>query len=198
MAPHAAPAFVLPSQRVEPYEEVEKPIQAAVTSIQARSDQHVNIAQVARNYEIHITRLRARLQGRQSKQERQGANSKLSADQELPVCQYLDCLDTIGTSARLQMVSSCANAILAYGHTSPDPAPRVGDYWAPRFLDRHPEYDIRKQKTIHSDRKNAHQPDNIRTWFDKYHAVCQEYNIQPADQYNFDKTGFRIGIGQDQ
>jgi len=122
MAPLAAPAFVLPSQRVEPYEEVEKRIQAAVTAIQARSDQYVNIAQVARNYEIPITRLRAGLQGRQSKQEHQGANSKLSEDQELAVCQYLDRLDTIGTCARPQMVSSCANAILAYGHTSSDPA----------------------------------------------------------------------------
>lgn len=123
MAPLAAPAFVLPSQHVEPYEEVQKRIQAAVTAIQARSDQYVNIAQVARNYEIPITRLRAGLQGRQSKQERQGANSKLSEDQELAVCQYLDRLDTIGTCARLQMVSSCANAILSSGHTSSDPAP---------------------------------------------------------------------------
>jgi len=55
MAPQAAPAFVLPSRRIEPYEEVEKGIQAAVTSIQARSDQYVKIAQVARNYEIPFT-----------------------------------------------------------------------------------------------------------------------------------------------
>ena len=193
-----APAFVLPSQRVEPYEEVEIRIQAAVSFIQARPDERINVAEIARTYEIPVARLRARLQGRQSRQDRPGANRKLSEDQELAVYQYLDPLDSIGTSARIAMVSSCANAILGYGHTGSDPPPRVGDHWASRFLDRHPEYHIRKQKTIDADRKNAHQPDNIRAWFEKYIAICQEYNIQPGDQYNFDETGFRIGIGRDQ
>ena len=80
----------------------------------------------------------------------------------------------------------------------PDPAPVIGDNWALRFLERHPEYFIKKQQTIDTNRKNAHKPNNILAWFKKYHAVCQEHNIQPADQYNFDETGFRIGIGRDQ
>ena len=193
-----APAFVLPSQRVEPYEEVEIRIKAAVSFILARPDEHINVAEIARTYEIPVARLRGRLQGRQSRQDRPGANRKLSEDQELAVCQYLDRLHTIGTSARIPMVSSCANAILGYGHTGQDPPPRVGDHWASRFLDRHPEYHIRKRKLIDADRKNAHQPDNIRAWFEKYITVCQEYNIQPGDQYNFDETGFRIGIRRDK
>lgn len=196
------PAFVLPSQRVEPYEDIEIRIQAAVTFIQTRQNEdppgQVNIAEIARTYEVPVTRLRRRLQGRQSKQERPATNRKLSDDQELAVCQYLDRLDTIGTSARLQMVSSCANAILQSAHTGPEPAPLIGDHWAPRFLQRHPEYFIRKQQTIDADRKNAHQPNDILAWFEKYRSVCEEYNIQHGDQYNFDETGFRIGIGRDQ
>ena len=35
-------------------------------------------------------------------------------------------------------------------------------------------------------------------WFETYHAVYAEHNIQPADVYNFDETGFHIGIGRDQ
>ena len=96
------------------------------------------------------------------------------------------------------MVAGYANAILQYGHMGPDPAPVIGDNWALRFLERHPEYFIKKQQTIDTNRKNAHKPNNILAWFKKYHAVCQEHNIQPADQYNFDETGFRIGIGRDQ
>ena len=38
---------------------------------------------------------------RLSRQERPTANRKLSEDQELAICQYLDRLDTIRTSARL-------------------------------------------------------------------------------------------------
>jgi len=96
------------------------------------------------------------------------------------------------------MVTSTANTILRNSHDSIGLAPIVGDHWAQRFLNRHPEYFIRKQQTIDADRKNAHDPANIRSWFEKYNAVCQQYHIHPGDQYNFDETGFRIGIGRDQ
>jgi len=95
------PAFVLPSQRVEPYQDIKIRIQAAIIFIQNSTNQSVNIAEVAHTYEIPVTRLRGRLQGHQSRQESQEANRKLSEDQELAVCQYLDRLDTIGTSASL-------------------------------------------------------------------------------------------------
>ena len=68
----------------------------------------------------------------------------MSADQELAVYQYLDRLDAIGTSTYQQMVTSCTNAILAYGHTRSDPAPLVSNHWSPRFLDRYPEYHVPK------------------------------------------------------
>ena len=192
------PVFILPSQRVEPCSDIDIQIQAAVIFIQNRTNQSINIAEVAPTYYIPVTRLRGRLQGHHSRQDCQGANRKLSDDQELAVCQYLHHLDTIGTSPRLQMVTSCANAILAYGHTDQGPTPLVGDHWAPRCLDRHPEYPVRKQQTIDSDRKNAHQPHNIRILFNKYKSVCEEYDIEPGDQYDFDETGFRIGVGRDQ
>jgi len=48
------------------------------------------------------------------------------------------------------------------------------------------------------DRKNAHHPDSIRAWFEKYLTICDAYNIQDSDKYNFDKTGFHIDIGRDQ
>jgi len=71
--------------------------------IQVSQNEHspgkLNVAEIAWTYEVPVTRLRRRLQGRQSKQERLAQNCKLSVDQELAVCQYLDRLDTIGTSA---------------------------------------------------------------------------------------------------
>jgi len=168
-----ATAFILPSERVEPYQDIKIPIQAAVTFIQNSPNQSLNVTEVARTYEIPVTRLRGRLQDHQSRQERQGANRRLSADQEQAVGQYLDRLYAIGTSAALQIVTSCANAILAFGHSSSGPAPLVSDHWVPHFLDRDPEYHVRKQQTIDSDRKNAQQPANIRIWFDKYKTVCE-------------------------
>jgi len=95
------------------------------------------------------------------------------------------------------MISGCANAILQYTHTGLGQAPVISTQWAPCLQDRYPEYFIHEQQSIDIDRKNAHQPESIRSWFDKYQTVYNSHNIQACDQYNFDKTGFRIRIGRD-
>lgn len=191
-------ALIPPSQQVEPYVDIEARIQAALTFLHTTGEETPNLSAIAKRYEIPYHRFRARWLGRLSKQERLSASKKLSDDQEAAVCQYLDRLDTVGTSARIQMVSGCANTILRQAHLGSEPAPLVSEQWARRFLDRYPEYFIRKQQTLDVNRKNAHQPDDILTWFEKYKAVCTQYNIQAADTYNFDESGFRIGIGRDQ
>ena len=96
------------------------------------------------------------------------------------------------------MITGCANAILQLGYSGPVLVPVVSEHWSRRFLTRHPEYFICKQHTIDIDRKKAHQPDDIRDWFDRYESICNKYFILPEDIYNFDETGFRIGIGKDQ
>ena len=46
------PAFILPSERVEPYEEVEIRIQAAIALIQNSENDNPNIAEIASNFEV--------------------------------------------------------------------------------------------------------------------------------------------------
>jgi len=127
-------------------------------------------------------------------------NKRLTEAEELPVCMYLKRLDTIGTSARLPMVTNCANDILKRNHPSgtSDPPPTVSEVWSKRFLARHPEFHIRKQKAIEEERKNAHDPGVILDWFARYQQVCEESGVLEGDRYNFDETGFRIGIGRNQ
>jgi hypothetical protein len=184
---------------VESYESIEARIQEAIDDLEKRDEEKPNLAAAAREFEIPITRLRARWNGRRSKCDVPGPNKRLSEDQELAVCLYLDRLDDIGTCARKKMVTSCANAILADAHEDPNTEPPlVGPRWTKRFLDRHPEYFIRKQSTMDIDRKNAHDPEAFRKWFAEFKKICDQYGIQPRDIYNFDETGFRIGIGKDQ
>ena len=120
------------------------------------SDKKPNISAIAREFCVSESRLRARWKGRQSKQERPAANQKLREDRELAVCQYLDRLDKIGLSARLPMVTNCANAILRRNHTAGDttnPPPQVDKHWTTRFLERHPQYLVREQEAQEIDRK---------------------------------------------
>ena len=40
--------------------------------------------------------------------------------------------------------------------------------------------------------------DTTLEWFYKYKSICDECGIVPRDQYNFDESGFQIGIGRNQ
>ena len=127
-------------------------------------------------------------------------NRKLSEYQELAICQYLDRLDNIGLPARRSMITDCANAIPRHSHLadSIDPPPQASEHWAHRFLERHPEYLVRKQRVQEIDRKNAQDPDIILEWLQKFKTICDQYEIPPQDIYNFDRSGFRIGVGRNQ
>jgi hypothetical protein len=38
----------------------------------------------------------------------------------------------------------------------------------------------------------------VEKWFDKYTRIVKENGILPGDIYNFEETGFQIGVGKDQ
>lgn len=78
------------------------------------------------------------------------------------------------------------------------PPPIVGPNWTTRFLKRHPELHIRKQKPIDILRQAACDPQAISEWFRRLATTWGEYNFLPDDVWNFDETGFRIGMGRKQ
>ena len=97
------------------------------------------------------------------------------------------------------MLRSVANSILARNHDdsdTPPPPPLIGPDWSRRFLKRHPEYIKRKSKPLAHDRKNTHDPADIRAHFEKFKAVRDFFGIQTEDMYNYDETGFRVGVGR--
>jgi len=200
MPPISKSALKPSCQPGKPYGDIEARIHTALKFPHTTQDDDPDLSAFAKSYEIPVRRLQAGCEDRQSEQECPAANRKLSEDQEFGVCQYLDRFDVVGTSARLQMVTGCANGILRQVHTGPSPAPVVSKQWSRHFLTRHPECSIPKQHTIGADRKNAHRAGGVCNWFGgcQVTVVCKEYTIEIGDIYNFDETGFRIGIGRDQ
>ena len=53
-----------------------------------------------------------------------------------------------------------------------------------------------KIETSGTDRKNTHDPADIRAHFEKFKAAREIFGIQTEDMYNYDETGFRVGIGR--
>ena len=143
-----------------------------------------NIARASRDFDVNERKLRNRFNGIPSKSEYGGHNKTLTDDQELAVCHYLDRMDQTGISARPRMLRGVANSILARNHDQPDtPPPLIGPDWSRRFLKRHPEYIKRKSKPLAHDRKNTHDPADIRVHFEKFKAAREFFGIQTEDMY---------------
>lgn len=173
-------------------EAIEERIQDALEELS--QSEHPKVAVAARNHAVPYQRLLARWKGRPSKLGQPGNNKRLSIEQELALCEYLDRLDEMGTPARIPMIESGANSILRRMHPDdqPGPPPTVGKRWAERFLERHP---IRRRGALGVKRTKAHNPDEIMAWFTQFKKTVDEKEIQPEDIWNFDETTFRIGNG---
>jgi len=98
-----------PTAMPESYAEIEDRIEQAYEKLYQCSNP--NISAVAREFQVPRARLKARWNGRQSKQQRPAVNRRLTDAQELVICLYFDRLHSIGTSARYSVLIDCANFI---------------------------------------------------------------------------------------
>jgi hypothetical protein len=70
----------------------------------------------------------------------------------------------------------------------------IGKKWVYRFTERHPA--LKKYRTRNKDHQRARQerPSVIRPWFQRIQDTIEQYGIVDADCYNFDETGFAMGV----
>jgi hypothetical protein len=73
-------------------------------------------------------------------------------------------------------------------------APRVGKRWIERFLKRRPEIKTRLNRVYDYQRCLCEDPAIIEPWFRLVANMCAKYGITDSDFYNFDETGFMIGM----
>jgi hypothetical protein len=103
-----------------------------------KSGYFTSIREAAATYEVsHIT-LRARLQGRVSRQEIQSANLKLTNTEELTLVDWILSMDERGLPVRITSIRDMANLLLQK-RTSTDASStrQVGVQWLYNFVRRH-------------------------------------------------------------
>jgi hypothetical protein len=86
------------------------------------------------------------------------------------------------------MVRDMANILLAERN-----GPPVGTKWAYNYTNRHKELKSRYSRR-YSYYERAKCPRVIRPWFDLVRRTIDENGIQTEDIYNFDETGFAMGL----
>ncbi|KAL1963312.1 hypothetical protein VTN77DRAFT_8535 [Rasamsonia byssochlamydoides] len=70
----------------------------------------------------------------------------------------------------------------------------VGKNWVSTFINRHEELKTRYSRRYNYQRAKCEDPKVINEWFDHVQSTIQQYGILIKDIYNFDETGFVMGL----
>lgn len=70
----------------------------------------------------------------------------------------------------------------------------LGSAWALNYVKRQPELKTRLNRPYDYQRALSKDPERIQAWFNLVWNMRAKYGIEDADVYNFDKTGFMMGV----
>ena len=70
----------------------------------------------------------------------------------------------------------------------------VGKHWARRFVDAQPLLKTKFDRSYDYQRALNEDPTVIFGWFALLRNMMAKYGVQPEDLYNFDETGFMMGV----
>ncbi|KAL2885554.1 hypothetical protein HOO65_070016 [Ceratocystis lukuohia] len=140
-------------------------------------------------YKVSYRTLQRRCNGTPSRRDTIPKSRRLSDLEEQIIVQFILDLDSRGFPPRLHGVEEMANRLLADRDALP-----VGKHWASNFVKRQPDLDMRFNRRYDYKRAKCEDPAIIRSWFTLVENTIAKYGISLADIYNFDETGFMMGV----
>lgn len=159
----------------------------AISAIQSSKKKSRRSA--AKIYNVPESTLRDRMAGRPPRAEYRPKGHKLTELEEEVIVQKILDMDTRGFAPRLAGVEDMANFILkSRGGKC------VGKLWAHRFVQRRQELKTRFNRVYDFQRALCEDPELIGAWFRLVENMKAKYGILDCDFYNFDETGFMMGM----
>ncbi|EGU72749.1 hypothetical protein FOXB_16738 [Fusarium oxysporum f. sp. conglutinans Fo5176] len=149
----------------------------------------LTVRRAATIYQVNHCTLGRRQQGIQSRRGSIPKSRKLSDQEEQIIVQFILDLDSRGFPSRLSYVEDIANSLLANRN-----APRVGKRWAHNFVKRQLELKTHRFRRYNYQRAKCEDPTIIRGWFRLVENTIAKYGIRSDDIWNFDETGFMMGM----
>jgi hypothetical protein len=70
----------------------------------------------------------------------------------------------------------------------------IGINWVSRFVNWHETLKSKYSCKYNYERAQCEDPEVIRAWFERVHTTITKYGIALEDIYNFDETGFQLGV----
>jgi hypothetical protein len=168
---------------------VPKEAQVQLAKLAIERNQFQSNRRAAKTYNAPETTLRRRRAGILSRRDCL-ANSRLLTDLEEEVLkQHVLELHSRGHPPNLQRIGDMANSILS-GRGSR----KVGQKWPRNFVNRQPDLKTRYNRKYDYQRAKMEDPRIIKPWFDMVRHFKAEHGISDDDVYNFDETGFQMGV----
>ncbi|KAF4490738.1 Pogo transposable element with ZNF domain [Colletotrichum fructicola Nara gc5] len=169
----------------------EDKILLAIEAIQLTraAGQKLSVRRAAKNYGVPESSLRDRMNNRPRRETTQPQRHKLDAIEEKTLLQYVIEQDSRGFPLRLAGVEDMANLLLRARNGEP-----VGKRWARRFVDSQPALKTKFNRPYDYQRALQEDPEVISEWFALLRNMMAKYGIQEGDLYNFDETGFMMGM----
>lgn len=154
-----------------------------------QNDPNLSARAAGKIYSVDHQKLSRRRRGMQSRRDIPANSRKLTDLEESVIVQYILDLDSKGFPPRLSRVEDMANRLLAERD-----AQRVGTRWAHNFVKRHLKLTTRFNRKYDYQRAQCEDPEIIRGWFALVRNTIAKYGILEGDIYNFDETGFIMGV----
>ncbi|RKK08360.1 hypothetical protein BFJ66_g15418 [Fusarium oxysporum f. sp. cepae] len=154
-----------------------------------QNDSKLSLRRAAGIYQVRYWTLHRRQKGTLSTRDSIPKSRKLSDLEEQIIVQFILDLDSRGFPPRLRCVEEMANRLLADRETPP-----VGKRWASNFVKRHKYLKTHFFRKYDYQRAKCEDPNIIGNWFRLVANVIAKYGIRPDEIYNFDETGFMMGV----
>ena len=154
-----------------------------------KNDTNLSIRAAAKIYNVTASTIRNRRDGRPARCDTTANSKKLTESEENAIIQYVTELSTRSFPPRLRGVEEMANQLLRVRD-----APPVGKLWAHNFVKRQPELCTRWSRKYDYQRARCEDPKLIGNWFALVQNIKAKYGILDDDSYNFDETGFIMGM----
>ena len=155
----------------------------------AQMSNKMSVRRAAKLYNVPESTLRARISGRPSRSDTRTNCHKLTKLEEEVIVRNILEMDSRGFAPRLAGVEDMANFILESRGGK-----RVGKLWAHRFVQRRPDLKTRFNRVYDFQRALCEDPELIGAWFRLVHNIRTKYGVLDCDFYNFDETGFMMGV----
>jgi hypothetical protein len=159
----------------------------------SQNNPKISQRKAASSYDIIQSTLSRRIKGSIPKHESNAKKRKLLPSEEQALIDWILDLDQRGFPPPLLNVREMANVLLAGRGQNPPPQP-VGKNWPTRFINDHSELSIRWNRKFNSQRAKCEDPRTINAWFQLVQETRLRYGIGDEDIFNFDETGFMMGM----